>query len=165
MEHLQWSFFAEILNSFKVLTIFSKKSTFDWVGNRLLTKGLKYWAYSCSQSTNEAEKKLTQEICVTLFLQRYKVVLGKWTEQCRSSRAKSFLTLSWQSPLSYRNQFVDWRSKSMDWFLYDNGLCHERVKKGFMRIFAEFTKKHLCRNLFFDKVKLCRSATSLKSSL
>ena len=34
-----------------------------------------------------------------------------------------------------------------------------------MRNFPEFTKKHLCRNLFFDKAKLCRSATSLKSSL
>ena len=33
------------------------------------------------------------------------------------------LTLSWRRPLSYRNQ-----SKSMDWFLYDNGLRHERVK-------------------------------------
>ena len=53
----------------------------------------------------------------------------------------------------------------MNWFLYDNGLRHERVKKGFMRIFAEFTKKHLCLNLFFDKVELCRAATSLKSSL
>ena len=53
----------------------------------------------------------------------------------------------------------------MDWFLYDNGLRHERVKNGFMRIFAEFTKKYLCQNLFFDKVKLYRSATSLKSSL
>ena len=31
-----------------------------------------------------------------------------------------WLTLSWRSPLSYR--------KSMDWFLYDNGLRHERVK-------------------------------------
>ena len=37
-------------------------------------------------------------------------------------------------------------------------------KKRFMRNFAEFTKKHLCRKLFFDKVKLCRSATSLKMS-
>ena len=40
---------------------------------------------------------------------------------------KVFLTLSWQSPLSYRNQSIDLRSKSMDWFLYDNGLRHERV--------------------------------------
>ena len=43
-------FFAEILNSFKVLTIFEK--LLDWVGNRLLAKALKYWAHSCSQSTN-----------------------------------------------------------------------------------------------------------------
>ena len=36
-------------------------------------------------------------------------------------------TLSWRRPLSYRNQSIDLRSKSMDWFLYDNGLRHERV--------------------------------------
>ena len=35
-------------------------------------------------------------------------------------------------------------------------------KKVFMGNFPEFTKKHLCRNIFFDKVKPCRSATSLK---
>ena len=38
------------------------------------------------------------------------------------------LTLSWWGPLSYRNQSTDLQSKSMDWFLYDNGLRHERVK-------------------------------------
>ena len=38
------------------------------------------------------------------------------------------LTLSWRRPLSYRNQSIDLRSKSMDRFLYDNGLRHERVK-------------------------------------
>ena len=38
------------------------------------------------------------------------------------------LTLSWQRPLSYRNQSIDLLCKSMDWFLYDNGLRHERVK-------------------------------------
>ena len=43
------------------------------------------------------------------------------------------LTLSWRRLLSYRNQSIDLRrsidlqSKSMDWFLYDNGLRHERV--------------------------------------
>ena len=36
-----------------------------------------------------------------------------------------------------------------------------RVFKGSVkRYFAEFTRKHLCANLFFDKVKLCKSATS-----
>ena len=41
---------------------------------------------------------------------------------------KDFLTLSWWRPLSYRNQSIDLQSKSVDWFLYDNGLHHERVK-------------------------------------
>ena len=52
----------------------------------------------------------------------------------------------------------------MDWFLYDNGLRHERVKnhrssrpevfckKGVPRNFANFTRKHLPQNLFFNKV-------------
>ena len=40
----------------------------------------------------------------------------------------SYLTLSWRRLLSYRNQSTELRSKSMDWFLYDNGLRHERVK-------------------------------------
>ena len=30
--------------------------------------------------------------------------------------------------LSYRNQSIDLQSKSKDWFLYDNGFRHERVK-------------------------------------
>ena len=39
-------------------------------------------------------------------------------------------------------------------------------KKGVMRNFAEFTRKHLCRNLFFDKGKIFdKVATSLKTSL
>ena len=40
------------------------------------------------------------------------------------------LTFSWQRLLSYRNQSIDLLSKSMDWFLYDNGLRHERVNVG-----------------------------------
>ena len=38
-------------------------------------------------------------------------------------------------------------------------------KKSVMRNFAEFAGKPLCRNLFFNKVKVPRSATSLKASL
>ena len=37
------------------------------------------------------------------------------------------LTLSWQKSLSYRNKYIDLQSKSVDWFLYDRDLCHERV--------------------------------------
>ena len=44
------------------------------------------------------------------------------------SKSKVYLTLSWRRPLSYRNQSFDLLCKSIDWFLYDNGLRHERVK-------------------------------------
>ena len=37
------------------------------------------------------------------------------------------LTLSWRRLLSYKNQLIDLLRKSVDWFLYDNGLRHERV--------------------------------------
>ena len=30
-------------------------------------------------------------------------------------------------PLSYRNRSIDLQSKSVDWFLYDNDLRHERA--------------------------------------
>ena len=37
------------------------------------------------------------------------------------------LTLSQRRPLSYRNQSIDLKSKSMDWFLHDKCPRHERV--------------------------------------
>ena len=39
----------------------------------------------------------------------------------------SMLTLSLRRPSSYRNQSIDLLCKSVDWFLHDNGLRHERV--------------------------------------
>ena len=36
----------------------------------------------------------------------------------------------------------------MDWFLYDNGFRHERVKN-----FAKFTEKHLCLSFFYSKIE------------
>ena len=38
------------------------------------------------------------------------------------------LTPSWQRSLPYRNQSIDLVSKSMDRFLYDTHLCHDRDK-------------------------------------
>ena len=40
----------------------------------------------------------------------------------------NFLTLSRRTLLSYRNQSIDLLRKSMDWFLYDNGLRLQKVK-------------------------------------
>ena len=33
----------------------------------------------------------------------------------------------WLRSLLYRNQFIDLQNKSMDWFLYDKNLRHEKV--------------------------------------
>ena len=41
----------------------------------------------------------------------------------------SFLTLSRRMPFSYRNQSFDLLCKSVDWFLYDSALRHERVNE------------------------------------
>ena len=40
---------------------------------------------------------------------------------------EDLLILSWRRSLSYRNQFIDMLSKSMEWFLYDRDLRHEKV--------------------------------------
>ena len=47
-------------------------------------------------------------------------------EETFPQRFWKHLTLSWWRPLSYRNQSIELLRKSMDWFLYDNGLRHER---------------------------------------
>ena len=44
---------------------------------------------------------------------------------------KKILTLIWRGSQSYRSQFIDLQSKSMDWFLYNRDIRHERVKKIF----------------------------------
>ena len=43
----------------------------------------------------------------------------------------SHLTFSWQMSISYRNQSIDLQSKSMDCFLYNRDIRHERVKFSF----------------------------------
>ena len=59
-----------------------------------------------------------------------KQISFRWVYLHIKHRNKHFeaLTLSWQTSLSYRNQFINLRTKSMDWFLYDSYLRHERVK-------------------------------------
>ena len=48
------------------------------------------------------------------------------TENLLQPLINSFMTE--QRLLSYRNQSIDLLRKSLDWFLYDNGLRHEKVK-------------------------------------
>ena len=60
---------------------------------------------------------------------------------------KMLLTLSWWRLISYRKQSVDMRSRSMDWFLYDIGLHHERVKV----VSCEYSCKIKCKYFFVVK--------------
>ena len=63
----------------------------------------------------------------SLFLEKFDSHLTKQQTLLRQKKIIT-LTFSWRRPLSYRNQPINLQSKSMDWFLYDNGLRHERVK-------------------------------------
>ena len=77
------AFSAKMFNGFKLLTIFVKKAPsqmFDWVKSKLLTKGLKYWAHSCSQSTNYAEKILNWKKMCDIVFESQKVLVGQKIE-------------------------------------------------------------------------------------
>ena len=54
-------------------------------------------------------------------------ILTEWSANIWTIALILILTLSWRRQLSYRNESIGLQSKSMDWFLYDNGLCHMRV--------------------------------------
>ena len=70
------------------------------------------------------------------------------------STERRALTLSWRKPLSYRNQSSDLLCKSMDWFLYDNGLRHERVKQPLIAYYPLFLPKW---KLYQNSIKLLKN--------
>ena len=80
------------------------------------------------------------------------------------------LTLSWRRPLSYRNQSIDLLRKSVDWFLYDNGLHHEKLKLcGHCAFLQNFHTRKLGEILVFYAISVIlwlvvfRNITSLLS--
>ena len=82
---------------------------------------------------------LWQEICIDR--------LGTTTQIFIVS---DYLTLSWRRPLSNRNQSIDLPSKSMDRFLYDIGLHHERVNIDVREVRSFFKKnKSMWQGNFF----------------
>ena len=64
-----------------------------------------------------------------------------WKNQIMKTLFLYYLTLSWRRPMSDRNQSIDLLRKSMDWFLYDIGLHHERVNNA--KVVTYSTQKHL----------------------
>ena len=85
----------------------------------------------------------------------YYIIFWKW------SLGIDFLTLSWRRPISYRNQSTDLLCNSMDWFLYDIGLRHERVNWEFTvsqlindNILLKNTSKKMKINEITDQVNI-----------
>ena len=80
-----------------------------------------------------------------VFLETKKLFIHLWI---------TLLTLLWRRSLSYRNQSIDLQSKSMDWFLYDNGLRHKRVKEKMCSYYLRSTfVKHMWRVYVLVKLK------------
>ena len=73
------------------------------------------------------------------FINTFEVFHWHWASLTRCKWGNKSLTLSWRRPISYRNQSIDFLRKSMDWFLYDIGLHHERVNS------LEFRNKYAQR--------------------
>ena len=67
-----------------------------------------------------------------------------------------FLTLSRPRPISYRKQSIDLLCKSMDWFLYDIGFHHERVK------LSSDTTATTLQELFNESLSNCEFPGKLK---
>ena len=78
------------------------------------------------------------------------------------------LTLSWRTPLSYRNQSIDLLCKSIDWFLHDNSFRHLKVKVVFVDttcLTLQYLKKnnplHLYINLKPQIIKIFNEILNL----
>ena len=96
------------------------------------------WWYWCLQITdvssgNETDVANEKDVDVNLLPEPlsslFDLFLCKWKWIWYQKNQQPSSILSRRRPLSYRNQSIDLQSKSMDWFLYDNGLRLERVKR------------------------------------
>ena len=82
-----------------------------------------YWLDHVNHIWKQKQLQCKKQYLVRIF---HKINLQK---KLHLTHGKSVcLTLSRRRPLSYRKQSIDLRIKSMGWFLYGNGLRHERVK-------------------------------------
>ena len=82
------TFFAKILNGFKLLTISARKASsqiLERVDDRLLAKGLKYWDHSCSKPSRKYVWRHFWKDKISWCDSKKKECL------CKSSRPKDFL--------------------------------------------------------------------------
>ena len=67
--------------------------------------------------------------------------------------ASNLFDMFTQSILQLHNSTLYFlQSKSMDWFLYDNGLCHERVKTFFNSTQHDPSSRQLMDGCFFQQM-------------
>ena len=67
----------------------------------------------------------------------------KWVNKNQVIAVTRFLTLSWQRSLSNRNQSIDLLCKSVEWFLCDSDLRHERANEKLRGNFINYARKFL----------------------
>ena len=100
-----------LLVLFKVQLIITKTSKLQIHQNSTSMQTLSYKLIFLEQLL----LKIPVQVCLCKYNQNYEMSYN------------FSLTLSWPGPLSHRNQSIYLQCKSMDCFLYDNGLRHERV--------------------------------------
>ena len=118
--------------SHNIMTIISLKNSFPRPRNKNLQKYIYINGASlCIFYKDFGESMVVDFIWNVRMNITYQMVAGKhylryWTNSMIEQNQLLCLwwTLSWRRPLSYRNQSID----LLSWFLYDNGLRHERVK-------------------------------------
>ena len=92
------------------------------------------------------------EIQINRFTQTTRKCFLQWCLRSKTDLViQNGLTFSSRRSLSYRIQSIDLLGKSMDWFLYDNGPRHERVKLYPWLDYDEITD---CVTYFFHHWKL-----------
>ena len=110
--------------------------------------------------------------------------LRHWLNKYHEILGTFWLTLSWWRFLSYRTQSIDLWCKSMDWFIYDRDLRHDRVNsklsswwlcrletvesystKGVFKVVSKMFKMFLASLIFHNSCYLLAASSSSPTSV
>ena len=121
----------------KMELMLQEDSKFNLLGGMCIKKNCK-----CIYSMGWTDNTKGERLIIYTAQKIEEIFNGRLQFLCSDIWGVNKSTLSWQRPLSCRKQSADLRSKSMDWFLYDNGLRHERVND-FWTEFRSKTNQYL----------------------
>ena len=154
------SYFSEVLEKQKIFRI-QYSPTYNWNYQMFFQKQncIRSQVYSPCKSI-----KSPSDVYDLVF-----VFLKSWDKYWLSDIFRDYrevkwvwkgLTLLWRGSLSYRNQSIDFFCKSMDWFLYNRGLRHERIN--YFELLATGNMFLGPYSLQFGKELHCRCCEKLK---